>query len=207
MKACPFCRESIHDDAIKCRFCNEMLSQGTVRPAVPAQPPVKPKRGLLASMALLVIGAIVVYSVLPRGAKDTVNAVASRSGVAGRVVPWAERADTALRQMLDGENGPIAARSIQALAHPAGTNPSLNGYEVRQLGDRVSARISVSWQGSLTGIVYTTEVIWEFSESGHGSATISFDNGPVGVFQADRARVDDWFRTSFFPVLYGNVGG
>ncbi len=37
MKECPFCKEEIQDEAVKCRHCGSMVGQGTVSEALPAE--------------------------------------------------------------------------------------------------------------------------------------------------------------------------
>ncbi len=175
-------------------------------PAPPAHAASPAKRGLLASLALLVVGAIVVYSLLPDGARDAVNDVASHAGVVGHAVPWVERADTALHRMFDGSTGAVVARSIQRVTHFSGENASLQEYSVRRMGDRVSVRISVNWHGGFTGDGYTTIVAWEFSESGHISVTLLGDDAPTPVTDSNMRELDIWFRAELFPVLRSNAG-
>ena len=131
--------------------------------------------------------------------------------VIDRSLPWIERAEKVLPTLLDGKNGGLVAAAIQTITHSQGNKPRLKTYETRRMGDRISLRISVNFEASVlrdasgNPVVYTTEVVWEFSERGHVSAKVTADNatwGPGGAQQ-----LDDWFRNDFYPSLYRAAGG
>lgn len=199
---------------------DEIVSVRTVRTRrASSQPNAGAKPGLLRSLVVLVVGAVVIYALLPRGAKDDVNTIASHSGIVGHVVPWTERADTALRTMLAGDNGAVAAQTIQGLVHPTGQAPRLLGYDIVRLGDRMLARLSVAWQSGLfrsgdgTGAFdHIINVEWEFNETGHIHAQVTLDDAPGAGDLVPRAgellaqALDEWFRDQLYPALQTYAG-
>ena len=166
-------------------------------------PVSKHKVRRLFSLSGLIVIAILVYVLVP---KETVDEVAAHSGAVGRVIPWADRTESALRRLMDGPSGAAAARSIQNITHPTGDSARLRAYEVRRTSSTICVRISTSWQGGFTGTDYTTDIVWEFGETRHISATVISDDALVGVSDEAARHLDDYFRLEFYPVLCSNAG-
>lgn len=145
------------------------------------------------------------------GAKAGGSAAADQTPpVLDRSAPWIERAEKVLPTFLDGKNGGLVATAIQTITHSQGNKPRLKTHEIRRMGERISLRISISFEAAVlrdasgNPVVYTTEVVWEFSKRGHVSAKVTADNatwGPGGAQQ-----LDNWFRNDFYPSLYKAAG-
>jgi hypothetical protein len=153
----------------------------------------------------LVVAVVVVYA-LGSGARESVDDLASRSGALGRVVPWADRAESTLRRMMESPSGIRVASVIQSTTHPTGTGGRLRSYDIRRMKRAINVRISTSWEGGFTGASYRTDVVWEFDEAHHISATVVFDDALVGVAAENARSLDDYFRLEFYPVLCSNAG-
>jgi hypothetical protein len=208
LRPCDECGNEISDRSASCPRCGAPVES---EDAVMRRRDDPTRRAKIAMHWLLSLGAVAlvataVYSQLPVRTRDDLSLAASRAGIVGRVVPWAERAGAMLRSMMSGPSGVAAARSIQAIAHPTGRNAQLGDYDVRRVGDRISVRISASWQGGFSGVGYATDVVWEFDETRHISATVVSDSALVRIAAKNARRLDDYFRLELYPVLRSNLG-
>lgn len=117
-------------------------------------------------------------------------------------VQWGKQAEQVVRNAFDGESGSNIATSIQRIAHPTGENPSLASVDVTGGADNVVVQIRVNWKGGLLGTEYSTVVKWEIRDTGHVQAVVVEDSAPIGIADSNAKELDDYFRTTVYPVLH-----
>lgn len=117
---------------------------------------------------------------------------------------WAIAAQTQLTNLMRG-SGLTIAMSIQSTTHPSGKNPSLQSFNVLNLGDHMMVQINVLWYGGMLGNAYQTSVNWEVSPDGYMGAKVVGDTAMVAIEKPNLQAMDDYFRQSVYPVFYSNM--
>lgn len=203
---CPDCGTEVSDSAAACPKCARVISQRVSAAPAPA-PPAKGS-GLWRHsgwIGLLVILGVLYYKFwMPKETKDTINRVASNTGVT--ITPWIDRADAALRAMIEKQPDTIG-KSIIAVCHPTGTYTKVEKWGVRKDGETLVLEMQVGWKGGLVGSAYATQVRWTCNKQGPIKAEVFGDNSVTGVSEHDVKKLDEYLRTQVWPPLYSNTGG
>jgi hypothetical protein len=138
--------------------------------------------------------------------KDTVNQIASQTGISAQIIPWADRAETVARKLIE-LNEVMIAQAIQGIAHPSGKNPVLTKQLITKLDDRILLEITVAWKGGIVGTAYETAMTWEIARANHISAKIVADSAPTQISQTNKEILDNYFKTKVYPAFYKSVSG
>lgn len=171
---------------------------------------VKKNMSVLVKIAMLIgavlFGIFIVYNFSGREGKDAISEFASQTGVGKQVIPWSDRADTAVRALVEA-NKQNLADAIQGIAHPTGKNPALGDVKVDKFSDHILVNIAVDWKGGLLGGSYRTVVTWDIGEKDHREAKVTGDNAMYAIEKKNAEVLNDYFRTKVYPAFYSDVGG
>lgn len=161
---------------------------------------------LLLAIFVVLTAIWLFYHLSDRKGKDTINTLVTQTRIGTLVIPWADRADTELRQLIP-RNSEAIASAILASTHPSGKNPMLGEFKVSKLDGRVLVELPVVWKGGLLGNAYRTVIVWEISEANHVSAKVVADSAVLAIDAKDRLMIDDYFRTKVYPAFYSDMSG
>lgn len=117
---------------------------------------------------------------------------------------WAVAAVAQLNGLI-GRSGQNLAASIQQITHPSGNSPYLVSVNVLRLKDKMMVQITIGWRGGMLGNAYQTSLNWELDAETHITTKITGDTAMVGIEEANRQMLDNYFRDSVYPVFYSNM--
>jgi len=151
-------------------------------------------------LVIFFVGIYLLYkNLIPQKEKNKVNKLAATVGIS-RVIPWTERAKTAVGQLVKN-SGPAIAKKIQKITHPTGKNASLINHGAESSSDAVKVLFYVDYEGFLFGNHYQMLIEWIFTKNKSISVNILEDSSPIPVIGLLKKKLENYFSTT----LYGDV--
>lgn len=160
---------------------------------------------LAIAAGVLFAGIYIVYHLANKEGKDSINHLVAATGVGAQVIPWSDRADTAVRAVIEG-NQSVLAESVQSITHPTGASPTLLRTDTRKMGEVVLVKMTVEWAGGFTGSRYNTMIAWEFDSDSSRGVKIVSDTATFAVDAEHLNTLNEYFRTEIYPIVKARIG-
>ncbi len=143
----------------------------------------------------------------------TINAIAEAGSLVSEVVArdnakesWVMRASPKLQEMFaNAQFAENVGKNALSFIHPVGNYDGVNSWSVTTQGKILMLNMRLMWKGKLTQKLYTTDIIWKSSKQGHISAEIVKDDSTLPVTSGKIEKMDDYFRTHIWPLLYNKL--
>lgn len=213
---CGECRNEYSDKATACPKCGCPTPAGMPTTAGQAAPVPESKsggrikrevRGLVRAVVIILVLAVGGWLALRFfGNKDIANNVASKLGVGKAVIPWEDRAESAIRLMMQGESRQTVAASIIKVVHPSGQTPELESLDIEKENHQLAVSFKVTWKGGLVGTKYATTVQWTAWKGGHVGVMVVEDTAPMQATPEELKQLDEYFRSQVYPPVNENAG-
>ncbi|MFH1944018.1 MAG: hypothetical protein ABIK95_00160 [Acidobacteriota bacterium] len=198
------CEHQISENAAACPNCGEPNeNKKVVLENAIIQTKTKRRKGPLIVLVLMAILCLSVYfiykNLMPLEEKTVVNRLATQIGIS-KVIPWHERAASAVNQLVGASKATIA-ENIRRLTHPTGQNATIINYAVRPSINVVTVIFQFDYEGMIFGDHFQMLIEWNFTKDRSISVNILEDTSPIPVLGLFKKKLDEYFASQ----LYGAV--
>ena len=116
-------------------------------------------------------------------------------------------AETVKASLTNYVNTQNVVNAILSYTHPTGNNATLASVETAKSLDygTLTVKITINWDGGLSGHGYATSVSWKFNRFKHIEATVSSDNAAFAVSDENKLKLDKYF-SEWFDVIFPAQG-